>query len=374
MSDAEQLDEVLRAKLRAAAQSEPGRATDDERAARLSAGLVRAAQHDRARSLRALMLASGLAAAAAAALLLWPKPAREAPRTVAPVAVCALPTALAIAPADAGRQQLALPGFGALVAAPGSALRVESRDPCRLALFLEHGELAGDLHNLKPAQLVIRTPHGSVVVRGTRFSVRADSELEVVLLSGRVEIQDESPRMLEPRHVFRKAGGRRSVSASEPAQVARIAALLQPSPRAEPVPRTAEVERVEGAASRGARSASDLLAQAEGERRRGQLARARALYKQASARLNEDDAEVALLRWLRLELERRSFDAAAQLLKTHGRDFARGKLRAEAAWLGVSLQRERGEREAARAAASELVRRFPATPQADAARAYLGSP
>jgi Tfp pilus assembly protein PilF len=81
-----------------------------------------------------------------------------------------------------------------------------------------------------------------------------------------------------------------------------------------------------------------------------------------------------LLRWLRLELESRAFAAAGQLLKAHARDFGRAKLQAEAAWLGVSLLREQGKAEAARAAARDLMRRFPGTPQADAASGYLGAP
>lgn len=45
-----------------------------------------------------------------------------------------------------------------------------------------------------------------MVVRGTRFSVRADDSLEVVLLSGRVDIEEDEKRTLEPQHVFRKVG------------------------------------------------------------------------------------------------------------------------------------------------------------------------
>jgi hypothetical protein len=374
MSDADDLDESLRARLRAVAQREPSSAPDREREARLSAALVRATQSPRSSSPRAVALGLSCAAAAAAAWLSWPRPVRETPHAPALSAACALPASLAIARAEGGRQELTLPGFGELAASPGSALRVEASEPCRLALFLERGELAGDLHNLKPAQLAIRTPHGTVVVRGTRFSVRADGELEVVLLSGRVEIQDEAPQLLEPHHVFRKAGRARSVSASQPAQVARIADLLRPPLGAAPAPEpsTTSLENAHERATHG--SASELLAQAESERRRGQLSRARALYKQASARVHEDDAEVALLRWLRLELESRAFAAAGQLLKAHARDFGRAKLQAEAAWLGVSLLREQGKAEAARAAARDLMRRFPGTPQADAASGYLGAP
>jgi TolA-binding protein len=322
------------------------------------------------------------------ALWLWPKPELEqAARTPAPPPSCALPTALSIAALDTGKQLLSLERFGTLVASEGSQLHIERSEACVLSVFLEQGELAGDLTNLKPAQLRVRTPHGTVVVRGTRFSVRTlaarddqhdASELEVVLLSGRVDIEDETTQRLEPQHVFRKRGKRRETLTAQPPQSERIDALLrtlpQPHARAmnetvDPAPQTA----TEPAPARDA-NASTLLARAESERRQGEHARARVLYRQASEKYPRHDAEVALLRWVRLELEQRAFGSARQLLAQHAQRFADGKLRAEAAWLGVQTLRDLGQREPAHNAARDLITRFPNTPQADAARALLAQP
>lgn len=377
MSDAEDLDEALREKLRAAAELEPAPPARPELEARLVQALRQEARVTRGPRVRTAALALGFAAAAAGLIALWPRAAEEPARgATAATAACALPTGLSIAQDQSGRQQLVIPGFGALAAVAGSALSIEASEPCQLGLFLAHGELAGDLENLKPARLSIRTPHGTVVVRGTRFSVRADDEFEVVLLSGRVEIEDGVKQVLEPKHVFRKAGKTHSTSAYQAAQAQRIDELLKPAaPAPAPVVNDAHDAGSAPVIERNApTSASTLLAQAEIERRQGALVRARALYKQASARRQEDDAEVALLRWLRLELESHAFSDARRLLQTYARDFKRGKLQAEAAWLGVALLREQGQQEQARTSAQELLRRFPGTPQADAARGLLSSP
>jgi hypothetical protein len=387
MTEADDLDETLRAKLRAAAEAEPRVAPRAEAVAKLSAGLIAHTRAQRAlRPARSVAMAVGLAAAASAALWLWPKPERQHV-AVAPAPGCALPTALSIAALDSGKQLLSLPRFGTLVASEGSKLHIERSEACVLSVFLEQGELAGDLANLKPAQLRVRTPHGTVVVRGTRFSVRTlaaregehdSAELEVVLLSGRVDIEDETTQRLEPQHVFRKRGKRRETLTAQGPQAERIQALLHtlptPSSRAmddavEPAPPTL----IESMPARDA-NASTLLARAESERRQGQHARARALYRQASEKPPKHDAEVALLRWVRLELEQRAFGSARQLLAQHAQRFADGKLRAEAAWLGVQTLRDQGQDEPARSAARALIARFPKTPQADAARALLPQP
>lgn len=390
MSEAEDLDETLRAKLRAAAEADPVVPRAD--VAKLSASLIAHTRTTPARPLRSVAFGVGLAAAASVALWSWPKPEQQQ-AAHAPEAApsCALPTALSFAGLDTGKQLLTLGRFGTLVASEDSRLRIERSEACVLSVFLEQGELAGDLTQLKPAQLRVRTPHGTVVVRGTRFSVRSlaahhqtDAELEVVLLSGRVDIEaDETTQRLEPQHVFRKRGKQRQTLATEAPQAERIATLLRTLPRpsaramtevVEPAPSIAiESAPTESAPARDA-NASTLLARAESERRMGQHARARALYRQASERQPRHDAEVALLRWVRMELEQRAFGSARQLLAQHAQRFADGKLRAEAAWLGVQTLRDLGEHASAQSAARALIARFPNTPQADAAHALLAPP
>lgn len=377
MSEAEDLDAALRAKLRALAEHDPV-TPRPEAIAKWSAHL-RAQTAPAARPMRAWTLGVGLAAAASVALWLWPRPdTRQAAHSAQPAASCALPTALSFAALDSGKQLLALGRFGTLVASADSRLRIERAEACVLSLFLEQGELAGDLAQLKPAQLRVRTPHGTVVVRGTRFSVRSDAEFEVVLLSGHVDIEDETTQKLEPQHVYRKRGTRRETLAAQSPQAEHITALLRTQSRPS-APAVAEVQAVapfsapESTPTRDA-TASTLLARAESERRQGQYTRARTLYRQASEKPPRNDAEVALLRWVRLELEQRAFASARQLLAQHAQRFADGKLHAEAAWLGVQALRDQGKADAARKAAQTLITRFPHSPQADAARALLAEP
>jgi hypothetical protein len=97
------------------------------------------------------------------------------------------------------------------------------------------------------------------------------------------------------------------------------------------------------------------------------------LYAQASAG-RDGDAEVALLRWSRLELDARAFPRVAQLLARHARRFEAGTLHAEAAWLRVLMLREQGDQDAARSAARALIERFPRQPQAQAAQTLLRGP
>jgi Tfp pilus assembly protein PilF len=179
--------------------------------------------------------------------------------------------------------------------------------------------------------------------------------------------------------VFRKAGKLRSTAAVQPAQATHLTELLRTSLTASPAP-AASAAALDSSAIATDRhppaqtSASELLARAESERRRGQLEQARALYRQASAKYHEDDAEVALLRWVRMELDARAFGSAQRVLRDHARRFAGGKLKAEAAWLGVSILREQGQADSARTAARKLLTQFPEAPQADAARQWLAQP
>ena len=120
----------------------------------------------------------------------------------------------------------------------------------------------------------------------------------------------------------------------------------------------------------GAADSGELLAEGELARRKGRLALARRCYA-AAADGGNADAEVALLRWVRLELDHDALEHASALLTRHAREYARPILAAEAAWLGVQVLAARGESDSARAAAEELIRAHATTPQARAARAWL---
>jgi hypothetical protein len=127
-------------------------------------------------------------------------------------------------------------------------------------------------------------------------------------------------------------------------------------------------ERRDGAADSG-----ELLAEGERARKQGRPSLARRCYA-AAADGGNADAEVALLRWARFELDHEALDRAGALLARHAREYARPTLAAEAAWLEVQVLAARGDNERARAAAEALIRAHATTPQARAARAWLRQP
>ncbi|HEX6245397.1 MAG TPA: FecR domain-containing protein [Polyangiales bacterium] len=397
MTTPDELDEALRAKLRTAAEQAPAPEHSDAYQARLVRTL-HARTREPAPQPRHLWwgAAAGVALVAAAALLVL-RPRGESAQRAQPESAeaCGLPTALAFRPGPSGTSELLLGKFGELRAEPGSQLRVVQSTPCLLSLELSSGFVAGDLAKLKPAQLRVRTPHGTVVIRGTRFSVRSAEELEVVLLSGRVDIENGSTHVLEPQQVFRTRGKARQRVAAQPDQARRIAQLLAArgqgqASAADKAAVGASIDAGEATASavieagevapaaptpalHASTNSRELLARAESARRNGRLEEARALYAQASAG-RDGDAEVALLRWSRLELDAHDYARVAQLLSRHARRFDAGSLHAEAAWLRVSMLRQQGDLAAARRAARELIQRFPRQPQAEAAEALLREP
>jgi hypothetical protein len=382
MSEGGDLDPTLRRKL-AALYGEPELPLDDAAQQRV----VAAVQHEsnrlaRARRSRRTLLGfagAGLLAAAAA-LIAW-LGTRAHPHPVATRAeqlACALPFGSAeprFARLEDGRQTLSLGVLGQLFAEAGSVVQLERSSACELSLRLEAGVLAGDLSNLRPAVLRIRTRLGEVVVRGTRFSVRADSALEVVLLSGTVDVlsPDHTTVHLSPGKLLRKT------STQEPASIApalheheqRLDRLLAPEQVAPP-PSTHDAAA--GTSPRidvkAAKTTAELLSAAEAARRRGRLVEARALYREAGGR-GDENAEVALLRWARLELDSADAKAARSVLERYQQRFPHGRLSTEGAWLQVRALSAQGLQREAREAARSLIARFPNTPQAKAARQLL---
>jgi hypothetical protein len=305
------------------------------------------------------------------------------------IAVCALPSEeQGAAPrlerlAD-GRQELSLGRFGRVLADAAARVTIERANACELTLALSGGSLAGDLQKLVPASLHVRTELGEIVVRGTRFAVHADGALEVILLSGRVDVlaPDKTRVQLEPGKVFTRTANRALLVPVTKEHALRVAQLLEsaqaPSAAASPatVPSAAarkdpgEVTRVE---PKSVRSSADLLAAAEAERRHARLAQARALYRETGMR-DDENAEVALLRWTGLELDAGDAAAARDVLALHARRFEKSRLRVEALWLSVRVRQALGDRAGAYAAARQLAASFPNTAQAEAARRLLASP
>jgi hypothetical protein len=363
----DELDRALAEGLRRAAQGEPYPVLDDaarERVLRaLSASSVRSE-----RRARPWVIASAVAIAAAVSIaFLRPEPA--------PPAVCGLPPQARFLPAGE-RSELTLGAHGRVVSAPDTRVRVLRSDACSLELMLEHGSLAADLHDLRPARVRVQTPLGTVEVRGTTFSVAFDRELEVVLLEGTVELtQPGAERVrLTPGHSARRARGRTDVTGVLAQQRAALHALLHPPEAREAAPGPAPVpDAAPESTSARPESATELLVEAERARREGDRTRARAHYRRASRAVG-GDAEVALLRWARMELEDARAREARAVLRhyraRHGHQLERARFGAEAIYLEIEILNALGAAEQARARRAELLRRYPDSPQAKAAQAW----
>lgn len=379
MSETHELSERLRARLLSAAMREeasvPPLSSDAER--RIAAAWAREAPRAPVRAPRRhVLIASSLAAAAALAIALWP--ATEAPRAVRPEA-CGLPRDLTVVQrAGAGRVDLG--ALGDIVAEEGARLSVKASTPCALELAVAGGSVLVDVHKLAPARLVLTTPHGDVLVRGTQFALDVNRDgLDVHLVSGRVEVNDASQTfVLEAGHSLRHrhAGTTRTrdLADADRDELRRLMALRTVFVDEAAAAPTARADAsVEAAPAATIASTSDYLARAESARRDGANDLARRLYQKATHGAPAD-AEVALLRWTRFELEQGRIGAARALLARHARAYTRGALAAEAAWLVLEVARQSGDEAGARRAAAELVRSFPGTPQADAAARWLGAP
>lgn len=402
-NDAEELDGRLAERLRKAADHDPASAVrlpDAAQSRVLDAMRRESARLVSQRRRRTWAASAVVAVAAGLGLALYPWPTRE-PKTSTQVAQtgvdgCGLPTTadqLRIV-ASEGRQRISLGRFGELAAEADADLRIVASGPCELTIGLGRGMLAADLHNLRPARLRVSTELGDVEVRGTTFSVRVDRQdrsLEVVLLHGAVDVVSEQRTdHLTPGHTLRRqkrVAAARIEPSSDPAKLA-VQALIASVPPAAAAAATesapsgdtlVQVKSADGGAQEGAtkpapvRSATELLARAERERRAGQLDTARALYREAGA-LRGADAEVALLRWARLELSAHAPTAARDVLARYRQHFARGRLAAEASWLELRTLEELGQTAEAKAVARKLIASFPDSPHAQAAQRVLSAP
>jgi hypothetical protein len=311
--------------------------------------------------------AAGALLLAAAVLLTYlraPEPVPGAQLTAAELVQpdCRLPV---VTSAELSAQSFALGALGELVSQPGTQLSVESSSPCELALRLRSGTLAGDLHSLRPARLLIRTDHGEVIVTGTRFSVHSDAELEVLLETGVVDVQLQGAGKLRLQPRTRLHKGQRAALSNDDAR--RLDGWLKPTPPAPP-------PVVEAAAPAPApqvkplfESSTAALTAAEAAWRAGRWASAREAYRFAS-QAKDSNAEIALLRWARFELDQKAPATALRLVAEHKRRFARGVLGADARFIEVQAHKALGHGARAEQAARALIQRYPDTPQAAAAR------
>jgi Tfp pilus assembly protein PilF len=391
MNDDQPLDTRLRGHLLESAAADDAARTDDANAALVRRLLAEPRPVALPAGQRWRSAAAGAALALVASLGLAYMAQR--PRdNAAQAAACSLPAGhLAIARGEAG-QLLALGPHGELSADPDTAMHVLSSSACELRISIARGRVAVDVHALSPARLVLETPFGEVHVRGTQFGVDVNEGLLVSLLQGVIDVRtgDAQQTLVAGQTLRRSRGSAAQVApmtGDEREQVLdvlarggrlRTAALRSaeaPRENAPGGPVIAQQPDVVRAAPSVEPSAAarDALAQAEQARRLGRHAEARRHYERATHAVPVD-AEVALLRWARFELGLGRVDAALGLLRRHRREFSRGAMGAEAAWLEVSVQRARLDSASEEAAAARLLRDFPQSPQAAALRRERGEP
>jgi hypothetical protein len=308
-----------------------------------------------------------LAAALLLAYLRTPEPQPTAAKAVQPSAAsCSLPVVTSAELMNHLGKSFALGALGELVTQPDTQLSVESSGPCELALRLGSGTLAGDLHSLRPARLLIRTDHGEVIVTGTRFSVHSDAELEVLLETGVVDValQGAGKLRLQPRTRLHK--GERVALSSADAQ--RLDGWLKPQPVAAPAaavqPEPAEQHKPLFESSHAALTAAEAAWRAQ------RWSSARDAYRFAS-QAKDSNAEIALLRWARVELDHAAPATALRLVAEHKRRFARGVLGLDARFIEVQAHKALGHSARAEQAARALIQRYPESPQAAAARKLI---
>lgn len=369
MSDSsERLSERLRAQVAALHEQAhgDGAALGADAQRRVVQALVAQSARQR-RQRQRVWIGSGAGALLLAAALLLAYLRAPAPQPMAATAPpvqdppCRLPSVTSAELSAHTGASFALGGLGELVTQPDTQLSVEHSSACELVLRLGSGTLAGDLHSLRPARLLIRTEHGEVIVTGTRFAVHSNAELEVLLESGVVDVQLQGQGRVRLQPRTRLHRGQRAALSSEDAR--RLEGLLTPPP-----PPAAEAPAPEPKPL--FESSQAALAAAESARRAQRWTSAREAYRFASQG-KDSNAEVALLRWARFELEQSAPTSALRLVAEHKRRFARGVLGADARFIEVQAHKTLGHNTRAERAARALTAHYPETPQAAAARKLI---
>jgi hypothetical protein len=303
-------------------------------------------------------------------------------------------------------------------------------EPCRTIIGLDSGRVTVHAKDLGGGELSVRARDGVVTVHGTVFAVtQSNDSLVVEVAEGTVGVTDRTGE-----HVLH-GGERLYVSAMGVAQgaldAARDRALrgtvgvpavvgLDTLPSAETA--QAEPSTEKGAPARGtvvapprsallaarekaldaptavlpkvsaeavappaaaelppkaaepakAATSADLLTQAEQARRAGKFPEARTLYRRI-ADGTDATAEAAWVALARMELSLGHPAAARDATKRRQERFGHGTLEPEALWIDVRTYRQTGDVPRARALAEELVRRWPASPQARAAQQWISA-
>jgi hypothetical protein len=267
---------------------------------------------------------------------------------------------------------------GLLAVQEGSAMWLDVSDGCRLRVHLLDGQVSVHAADLGGGELRVLTPSGDVIVQGTVFSVTHGADaLRVDVDEGRVGVQ----RAGQSLTTMLVGGQRLSMSATEPPRIDPLDAAaraelreqvgLVPAPQAATASEPGASTRRAQARSASAPSSADaLVAEADALWRRGELAQARERYRKAGA-LGGATAEAALLALARRELGLGRTAAARAALQAYDARFPRGELAAESAGIAFRTALQEGDLAGARRSAELLQRRYPRTPQAEAAARWL---
>lgn len=372
MTEHEELDERMRRRLSRLGDAAPH--LDAPARARVVAQAL--AAHRRTTWLRRAAVASA-GVMAAAAVWAW--------MAVPPAPRCASWDPVALEGAlGAGVSSLGARGLVGL--SSDGAATIARREACLTEIALTSGRVAVRADDLGGGELSVRAGATTVRVTGTRFAVAAGERVEVAVSEGTVEVRtDGETTRLSAGHALTVGGPERAIDGwaeridalLSGSEVVEAVPVIEPeaAPEVETVVAVEPVEPVEPAGEPAVDHAGESEAPfdadaaalaAEGAWRRGDRDAARELFRRAAP-----VSEAACLRWARLELEAGALDRAETALQIHRRRHARGRMGAEAAYLGLELLEARHDEAGARAAAESIVARYPGTPQASAAARRL---
>lgn len=342
-----------------------------------------------------------VAAAVAAVALLLVRPHKEVATEISDTRACAhrpSSNGPSLRPQSQGALTFEFGTTAIAQATAGSVVDVVTATPCTITLNLARGDLSVHARDLGGGELNILTPHGTVQVRGTVFSVHADErDFQVDVVEGKVFVQRpaKNGRAFAPVYVAKEQSSRTSVDGFTLSALGEgrsdliraavgLAATTAPTiePAAEPeaalplrhsLKRPATVVHVQAKLQTVEREPMSLrkrLVEAEALRRKGDVNAARLVYREVGLGKGPT-AEAAWLALAKLELDVDNVTAAKAALSQHEARFARGLLGAEAMWIGLRADRLRGDSAAVRNSAARLIKRWPDTPQARAAHAFL---
>ncbi len=276
------------------------------------------------------------------------------------------PSAVAVGfSTQGGRSVLDLGVVAHAESAPSADVYLQEATRCRTVIHLRSGRVAVHAKDLGGGALVVKSGDVAVEVRGTIFGVsRSGETLAVEVAEGRVVVARPERQPIAVDGGTRLRLDQRDDSfetvlldAHESHALLSEAAGVRPDAAA-PTPR--------------AESPEALLRRADELRNAGDLEAARRLYRRAGSGVGPG-AEAAWVALARLELSAGNAAAARDATQQRGKRFGGGTLGAESLWINVRTHRQAGNTAAARRTASELVARWPASPQADAARRYLAT-